>query len=224
MSRDHDRGLVHSFATLPDHRFLRMSGTFTITRHADRVSDDRPQRNKALVLDAMTSLFQRPDGSAVERLYAHGLHPALPRHSTEERRVGRARRRPVAGRLLRAGLIVADGDLAAIHGRIRGWADTPQVAGRHLPDRGRQARRALGRVAERGAGDERGRRHARCSIPMKQRGNMIELDHRTTPAQPGRRAGGGSRAAVRQAPDGRPLCVLRPHRAAGPAARRGPQR
>ena len=25
------------------------------------------------------------------------------------------------------GLIVAEGDLVAIHGRIRGWADTPQV-------------------------------------------------------------------------------------------------
>ena len=40
-----------------------------ITRHADRVSDDRPYRNKALVLEAMTSLFQRHDVSAVERLY-----------------------------------------------------------------------------------------------------------------------------------------------------------
>lgn len=47
-----------------------MTGTFAVTRPADRAFDDRPQRNKALVLEAMTSLFQRHDASAVERLYA----------------------------------------------------------------------------------------------------------------------------------------------------------
>ncbi|RUW58114.1 hypothetical protein [Mesorhizobium sp. M7A.F.Ca.US.008.03.1.1] len=47
-----------------------MTGTFSVIRPADRIFDDRPQRNKALVLKAMTSLFQRHDASAVERLYA----------------------------------------------------------------------------------------------------------------------------------------------------------
>ncbi|TCU21357.1 hypothetical protein EV130_111214 [Rhizobium azibense] len=66
--QDYDRGLVHSFATLPDGKFLRMTGPIVVTRPADRVPDDRPERNKALVLEAMTSLFQRHDASAVERL------------------------------------------------------------------------------------------------------------------------------------------------------------
>jgi predicted SnoaL-like aldol condensation-catalyzing enzyme len=125
--QDHDRGLVHSFATLPDGRFLRLAGTFTITRPADRASDDRPQRNKALVLEAMTSLFQRHDASAVERLYALDYiqhNPGIPQ--------GRDALKVLVSDLPPAvyyepGLIVAEGDLVAIHGRIRGWADTPQV-------------------------------------------------------------------------------------------------
>jgi predicted SnoaL-like aldol condensation-catalyzing enzyme len=125
--QDHDRGLVHSFATLPDGRFLRLAGTFTITRPADRASDDRPQRNKALVLEAMTSLFQRHDASAVERLYALDYiqhNPGIPQ--------GRDALQVLVSDLPPAvyyepGLIVAEGDLVAIHGRIRGWADTPQV-------------------------------------------------------------------------------------------------
>lgn len=68
--QDYDRGLIHSFATLPSGKSIRMTGPFAITRPAERVFDDRPQRNKALVIEAMISLFQRRDASAVERLYA----------------------------------------------------------------------------------------------------------------------------------------------------------
>lgn len=125
--QDYDRGLIHSFATLPDGEFLRMTGTFTVTRPADRTSDERPHRNKALVLDAMTSLFQRHDTSAVERLYAADYiqhNPNIPQ--------GRdALQALVAGLspsvYYEPGLIIAEGDLVAIHGRIRGWADIPQV-------------------------------------------------------------------------------------------------
>ncbi|AJD42559.1 hypothetical protein C9413_29070 [Rhizobium sp. SEMIA 4085] len=42
--QDYDRGLVHSFATLPDGKFLRMTGPIVVTRPADRVPDDRPER------------------------------------------------------------------------------------------------------------------------------------------------------------------------------------
>ncbi|WP_425259101.1 nuclear transport factor 2 family protein [Rubrivivax sp. RP6-9] len=125
--QDHDRGLIHSFATLPGGRFMRMTGTFAVTRPAERVFDDRPQRNKALVIEAMTSLFQRHDASAVERLYAADYiqhNPSIPQ--------GREALRSLVADLSPAvhyepGLIVAEGDLVAIHGRIRGWADAPQV-------------------------------------------------------------------------------------------------
>lgn len=125
--QDYDRGLVYSFAALPDGQFLRMTGTIVVTQSANRTSDDRPQRNRALVLDAMTSLFQRREITAVERLYASDYvqhNPDIPQ--------GRdALQALVAGLsddvYYEPGLIVAEGDLVAIHGRIRGWAVTPQV-------------------------------------------------------------------------------------------------
>lgn len=125
--QDYDRGVIHSWATLPDGEFLRMTGTFAITRPADRIADDRPHRNRALVLDAMTSLFQRHDASAVERLYADDYiqhNPNIPQ--------GRDALEALVGELSKdvyyePGLIVAEGDFIAIHGRIRGWADEPQV-------------------------------------------------------------------------------------------------
>jgi predicted SnoaL-like aldol condensation-catalyzing enzyme len=125
--QDYDQGVIHSFATLPDARFLRMTGTFAITRPADRTADDRPHHNKALVLDAMTSLFQRHDTSAVERLYAPNYiqhNPHIPQ--------GRDALQAIVANLSQAvhyepGLMVAEGEFVAIHGRIRGWPDTPQV-------------------------------------------------------------------------------------------------
>jgi predicted SnoaL-like aldol condensation-catalyzing enzyme len=125
--QDYDRSLVYSQATLSNGQFLRMTGTFAIKRAADRVFDDRPQRNKALVLEAMTSLFQRHDASAVERLYAANYiqhNPDIPQ--------GRDALQTLVAGLSQAvyyepGLIIAEGDFVAIHGRIRGWADTPQV-------------------------------------------------------------------------------------------------
>lgn len=125
--QDYDRGVIHSFATLPDDRFLRMTGNFIITRPADRMTDDRPHHNKALVLDAMKSLFQRHDASAVKRLYAVDYiqhNPDIPQ--------GRDALQSIVETLspsvqYEPGLIVAEGDLVAIHGRIRGWGDAPQV-------------------------------------------------------------------------------------------------
>ncbi|KJV35843.1 hypothetical protein VI08_06780 [Luteibacter yeojuensis] len=91
------------------------------------MSDARPARNKALVVEAMEALFQRRDASAVDRLYAPGYvqhNPNIPQ--------GRdALRTLVAGLsgdvYYEPGLVVAEGDLVAIHGRIRGWAPSPQV-------------------------------------------------------------------------------------------------
>lgn len=125
--QDFDRGIIHSHATLPDGRFLRMSGPITVLVASNRPSDDLPRRNKALVLEAMTSLFQRRDGSAVERLYAVDYiqhNPGIPQ--------GRAALKALVEGLTDAvwyepGLMVAEGDFVAIHGRIRGWGESPQV-------------------------------------------------------------------------------------------------
>jgi predicted SnoaL-like aldol condensation-catalyzing enzyme len=99
----------------------------SITRPAHRSIDDRPTRNKALVLEAMTSLFQRRDASAVPRLYAPDYiqhNPFIPQ--------GRDALEALVSTLsdevyYEPGLMLAEGDLVAIHGRIRGWADVPKV-------------------------------------------------------------------------------------------------
>ncbi|WP_198148867.1 nuclear transport factor 2 family protein [Luteibacter yeojuensis] len=124
---DYDRGIAHSFATLAGGEFIRQQGQLVVTRQPDRMSDARPARNKALVVEAMEALFQRRDASAVDRLYAPGYvqhNPNIPQ--------GRdALRTLVAGLsgdvYYEPGLVVAEGDLVAIHGRIRGWAPSPQV-------------------------------------------------------------------------------------------------
>lgn len=125
--QDYDRGLCHSYATLPDGRFLRMTGTLSVTKPAGIVSDERPEHNKALVLDAMTSLFQRRDAASVERLYAADYI----QHNPEIPQGREALQALVAGLpqdvFYEPGLMVAEADLVAIHGRIRGWSDAPQV-------------------------------------------------------------------------------------------------
>jgi predicted SnoaL-like aldol condensation-catalyzing enzyme len=125
--QDFDRHRVHSFVTLPGNRMLRMTGRMQVTRPADTDGDDRPTRNKALVWEAMTSLFQRHDALAVERLYAPDYiqhNPQIPQ--------GREALRSIVSNLSQEvfyepGLIIAEGNFVAIHGRIRGWADAPQV-------------------------------------------------------------------------------------------------
>jgi predicted SnoaL-like aldol condensation-catalyzing enzyme len=89
------------------------------------------EHNKALVLEAMTALFQRKDAQAVERLYAPDYiqhNPSIPQ--------GRAALAELVGTLpadlfYEPGLMIAEGAYVAIHGRIRGWA--PRAAGRHRP-------------------------------------------------------------------------------------------
>lgn len=85
------------------------------------------ERNKALVLEAMTALFRSHDPLAVERLYAPGYiqhNPTLPQ--------GRDALAQLVAQLPPAvfyepGLMIAEGDFVAIHGRIRGWAPTTQI-------------------------------------------------------------------------------------------------
>lgn len=91
------------------------------------ISDHSPRRNRALVLEAMTSIFQRRDASAVERLYTKNYiqhNPSIPQ--------GRdALQQLVAGMdksvFYEPGMVVAERDLVAIHGRIKGWAPEPLI-------------------------------------------------------------------------------------------------
>lgn len=84
-------------------------------------------RNKSLVLEAMTTLFQRRDPLAVERLYA----PEYIQHNPEIPQGREALAKLVAQLpatvFYEPGMIIAEGEYVAIHGRIRGWAANPQV-------------------------------------------------------------------------------------------------
>ncbi len=125
--QDYDRGVFLSFVTLASGEFWRMTGPMVVTRPAKKVSDDRPERNKALVVEAMIALFQRRDAAAVERFYAPDYvqhNPHIPQ--------GRDALQTLVANLssdvyYEPGLMVAESDLVAIHGRIRGWASTPQI-------------------------------------------------------------------------------------------------
>ncbi len=125
--QDFDRRVIHSFATMPDGQFLRMTGPFAFTAPAGHITDARPQHNKALVLDAMTSLFQRHDASTVQRLYSEDYiqhNPNIPQGRDALQRIVETLSESV---YYEPGLIIAEGDLVAIHGRIRGWADETQI-------------------------------------------------------------------------------------------------
>ncbi|KQW49550.1 MULTISPECIES: nuclear transport factor 2 family protein [unclassified Roseateles] len=85
------------------------------------------EHNKALVVEAMTALFQRKDVEAVARLYSpHYVqhNPSIPQ--------GRDALAALVAKLpadlfYEPGIMVAEGPYVTIHGRIRGWAPKPQI-------------------------------------------------------------------------------------------------
>lgn len=75
----------------------------------------------------MTSLFQRHDAAAVERLYTKDYiqhNPNIPQGRDVLKQLVAGIDKSV---YYEPGMVVAQGDLVAIHGRIRGWAPEPQV-------------------------------------------------------------------------------------------------
>ena len=87
----------------------------------------RIERNKALVLEAMTLLFQRKDPLAVERLYAPGYIQHNPGIAQGREALAKLVARLPSALLYEPGLMIAEGDFVATHGRIRGWAPRPQI-------------------------------------------------------------------------------------------------
>jgi predicted SnoaL-like aldol condensation-catalyzing enzyme len=85
------------------------------------------ERNRALVLEAMTALFQRKEVLAVERLYAADYIQHNPGIAQGREALSKLVAQLPAAVYYEPGLIVAEGAYVAIHGRIRGWAPKPQV-------------------------------------------------------------------------------------------------
>ncbi|WP_413989121.1 nuclear transport factor 2 family protein [Labrys okinawensis] len=88
----------------------------------------KEERNKTLVLEAITSVFQRKDSLSVERLYA-----AYFIHHDPDLRQGRQVFAKIVAKLpstvsYEPGLIIiAEGDYVALHGRLHGWATHLQI-------------------------------------------------------------------------------------------------
>lgn len=83
--------------------------------------------NRALVLDAMTTLFQRKDPLAVERLYAPDYVQHNPGIAQGREALTKLVAQLPADVFYEPGMMIAEGAYVAIHGRIRGWAPNPQV-------------------------------------------------------------------------------------------------
>jgi predicted SnoaL-like aldol condensation-catalyzing enzyme len=83
--------------------------------------------NRALVLEAMTTLFQRKDPLAVERLYAPDYIQHNPGIAQGRGALAKLVAQLPPGVFYEPGLIIAEGAYVAIHGRIKGWAPNPQV-------------------------------------------------------------------------------------------------
>lgn len=86
-----------------------------------------PEANRALVLDAMTSLFQHRDPLAVDRLYTADYIQHNPHIPQGREALSKLVAQLPPGLFYEPGMVIAQGAYVAIHGRIRGWAPNPQV-------------------------------------------------------------------------------------------------
>ena len=122
---DFERDVLHSNATLPDGRFVRMSGTLTrADTGAPRVFG--PAKNKEIVLRAMKELFEDGDLSALDRFWKDPYiqhNPTMKGGLSELRGIVPTLRgfrwMPVR--------VVAEGDLVMAHSRVLGWAPHPVI-------------------------------------------------------------------------------------------------
>ena len=117
------------------------------------MSQTMRERNKALVLEAFNTLFNKRDYEAAERFWSpsyiqHSAHIAPSRGGLFDLVKGM----PPTLRY-EPGMIVADGDLVIVHGRFSGFGPRELDRGRHPSDRGWGPRRALG--CHPGRGDTR---------------------------------------------------------------------
>lgn len=124
---DYDRGVVQSYVTSPGGEFDRMTGDIIVIEAGGRQGDDYLERNKALVLEALTAVLQHRDVSAVDRFCAENFiqhEPNFPR-GRDGLKLLLATMPPVLD--YEPGLVIAEGSLVAVHGRLRGWVERPLI-------------------------------------------------------------------------------------------------
>jgi predicted SnoaL-like aldol condensation-catalyzing enzyme len=85
------------------------------------------QSNKDFVVNAVTELFSNKDLTAIDRYWADSYlqrNPGLPSTSAV---LKEALRDMPADMTYEIGMVIAEGDLVAIHGRYTGWGPTPLI-------------------------------------------------------------------------------------------------
>ena len=81
-----------------------------------------PEQNKALVLKAFDTLFNKRDYEAAARFWSDELHPAQRSYRTRPRRPVRPDPQRTRQSALRTPAILAEGDYVIVHGRFTGTA------------------------------------------------------------------------------------------------------
>lgn len=85
------------------------------------------QSNKDFVVNAVTELFSNKDLTAIDRYWADSYlqrNPGLPSTSAV---LKEALKDMPADMTYEIGMVIAEGDLVAIHGRYTGWGPTPLI-------------------------------------------------------------------------------------------------
>lgn len=119
--------VVHSFSTFPDGSFVKDVGKMRLLENAAVISDDSPERNKALAVEAMKGVFRRHDTGVLERLFARNYQE----HSSGCSQCGKDLRAGAAemGGSIRyePNTVVAEGNMVALHGRLYGSTLQPEA-------------------------------------------------------------------------------------------------
>lgn len=125
---DFDNDTLQSNITLPDHRFLNLSGTFSRIDSAAAERAPRFKTNKELVAAYLKVLFTDRDRQGAEQFWGETMvqhNPGMPnglevlRHLLDK--IGPEFR-------YEQGAVMEQGNLVMVHGRYTGWGPKPMVA------------------------------------------------------------------------------------------------
>jgi predicted SnoaL-like aldol condensation-catalyzing enzyme len=92
------------------------------------MSNENTARNKAIAIEAITGVFIKRDTNVPEKLFDVGYkqhNPAIPNGSSAIPELIRAL---PAEFKYEMGMVIAEGEFVAIHGRYTGWAAKPLIA------------------------------------------------------------------------------------------------
>lgn len=84
--------------------------------------------NKEFVVKAVTELFVEKDLTAIERYWAESYLQRNPGLASTSAVLKDALKDMPADMTYEIGMVIAEGDLVAIHGRYTGWGPTPLIA------------------------------------------------------------------------------------------------